>query len=106
MECPLETFGCRIQRQTESYSTILQSTYTCFDNNKTDIKTTETSDEMIEEGKIDIDIETYIGAVSVYSTGYGMGGHERAHGTISPSDWDDLKGSAKENMKLVEDSNA
>lgn len=61
---------------------------------------------MISPRIIDIDIESYKGAVSLYSTGYGLGGHENANGVISPDSWVQLIQSAQDNRRVVEESNA
>ncbi|XP_073835995.1 uncharacterized protein [Musca autumnalis] len=107
IECPTYTFGCRIQRHAATDNNmLLQSTYNCFDENKISTKSSVATNEMVKSRKIEIDIESYKGAESIYSTGYGLGGHERAEGTISPDDWNDFKDSAKRNMKVVEESNA
>ncbi|XP_073819682.1 uncharacterized protein [Musca autumnalis] len=60
---------------------------------------------MTDSRKIDIDIEIYNGAESVYSTTYRFGGHENAQGTISPNDWFHFISSAKSNMKVIEEPN-
>uniref|UniRef100_A0A1I8NP26 Uncharacterized protein n=1 Tax=Stomoxys calcitrans TaxID=35570 RepID=A0A1I8NP26_STOCA len=105
--CPSKTFGCRVQRLTDTKDDkMLHSIYICFDENKLNVKVEASITEMVKPRKIDINLESYVGAVSVFSSGYGLGGHENAKGTVSPGAWNELKETAKQNKNTVDESNA
>ncbi|XP_073819681.1 uncharacterized protein [Musca autumnalis] len=106
IKCPSHTFGCRIQRYTNSDNNLLESTYTCFDENKVNIRSSVTDTiEMTDSRKIEIDIELYNGAKSVYTTTYRLGGHEYAQGIISPKGWYHFIARVKSNIKVIEEYN-
>lgn len=102
MKCPVETFGCKLYYKTDSKNNkLLSQAFTCFDKNKTNLISAADIIEMPKEKQINIAIESYQGAVSVYSTGYGFGGHESANGVVQVDELNDLKESAKRNRQKV-----
>ncbi|XP_023305905.2 uncharacterized protein LOC111687673 [Lucilia cuprina] len=102
IKCPEKTFGCKIRlRSDEKDRKVFYQSFTCFNEDK--ITTLGAGDkiEMTKEKVIDIELESYVGAVSVYSTGYGMGGNESANGVLAVEDLNELKETVKKNRKAV-----
>ncbi|XP_037815687.1 uncharacterized protein LOC119606313 [Lucilia sericata] len=102
IECPDNTFGCKIRLHSdEEDKKVFHQSFTCFDEDKMPTLGAEDRIEMLKEKEIDVELETYKGAVSVYMTRYSMGGHESAKGVIAVEDLNNLKESAKSNREFV-----
>ena len=102
MKCPAETFGCKIRYKTDAKNRkIVYQSFTCFDRNKTDLISAGDIIELSKEKGINIDIESMQDAISVYSTGYGYGGHESANGVVDVAKLYELKESFRRNVESV-----
>lgn len=85
---------------------VLYQSFNCFDKDHNGLLGAGDIIKLKKEKHIDIQLETYEGAVSVYSVGYGLGGHENADGVVALKDLPELKESFKKNKKRIVDSNA
>ncbi|XP_065359090.1 uncharacterized protein LOC135953235 [Calliphora vicina] len=104
VECPENTFGCKIRiKSDDDDKKVLHQSFTCFDDEKQNILDAETKIELPMRKQIDIDLETYVGAVSSFSTGYGMGGVENANGVVAENYLNGLKESARGNRRIFAD---
>lgn len=102
VKCPAETFGCKIRYKTDAKNRkIVYQSFTCFDRNKTDLISAGDIIELSKEKGINIDIESMQDAISVYSTGYGYGGHESANGVVDVAKLYELKESFRRNVESV-----
>ncbi|XP_037815656.1 uncharacterized protein LOC119606281 [Lucilia sericata] len=102
IKCPENTFGCKIRlRSDEKNKKVFYQSFSCFDEDKMNTYAAGDIIEMAKEKEIDIELESYKGAESVYMLGYGMGGNESAKGVVAVEDLSELKESAKINRKAV-----
>ncbi|XP_037815677.1 uncharacterized protein LOC119606302 [Lucilia sericata] len=102
VECPEKTYGCKIALHSDKENMkVLHQSFSCFDEEKVPLLGAEDIIEMSKQKVIKIELESYEGAVSLYSTGYGMGGHENARGVVAVEDLNALKESAKKNREAV-----
>ncbi|XP_023305917.2 uncharacterized protein LOC111687680 [Lucilia cuprina] len=100
--CPVNTFGCKISLLSDKEDKkSFHQTFSCIDESKSAIFISESRIEMPNEREIDVELESYVGALSIYMTGYGMGGHESAKGVVAVENLNDLKESAKSNRESV-----
>ncbi|XP_037815668.1 uncharacterized protein LOC119606291 [Lucilia sericata] len=101
VECPEKTFGCKISLQHtkgQDDEAVYQS-FNCFDESKFPTVGAGVRLEIPKEIQIDIELESYVGAVSNYFTGYSLGGHEIAKGVVAVEDLNYLKEDAKDNRE-------
>ncbi|KAM7355516.1 uncharacterized protein ACRADG_001543 [Cochliomyia hominivorax] len=107
IKCPEDTFGCKIRvRSDKSDKKVVYQSFSCIDKDRNGLLGAGDIINLNKERSIDIQLESYDKAISVYSTSYGLGGHEFADGVVAAEDLNNLKKDFKNNKKVIEESNA
>uniref|UniRef100_A0A0A1XRP0 Probable rRNA maturation factor n=1 Tax=Zeugodacus cucurbitae TaxID=28588 RepID=A0A0A1XRP0_ZEUCU len=104
--CPANTYGCKIiKRNNPNRADELICNNICYDKDgKNLVKLTQT-ESMVKAKKIDIYINSYLGAQSVWSTGYSLSSQD-VNATIAVADFPELQETTRKIMREVDESNA
>lgn len=60
---------------------------------------------MVKPKTVNIDIDSYVGALSLYTTGYSLSWQE-VKGTVAAEDWANTQKIVRDDMKAVDESNS
>ncbi|XP_018785410.1 PREDICTED: uncharacterized protein LOC108966798 [Bactrocera latifrons] len=104
--CEHAIHGCKIwiRNNPEDENELIRSS-ACYTEDGTATRQLSQAQRMPKPKTVNIDIDSYIGAQSIYTTGYSLSWQE-VKGTVAAEDWASVQQTTRDNMKAVDESNS
>uniref|UniRef100_A0A034WLP1 Secreted protein n=1 Tax=Bactrocera dorsalis TaxID=27457 RepID=A0A034WLP1_BACDO len=104
--CKHAVHGCKISiRNNPEHENELIRSSACYSEDGTATRELSQTQRMLKPKTVNIDIYSYIGAQSLYTTGYSLSWQE-VKGTVAAEDWASVQQTTRDNMKAVDESNS
>ncbi|XP_011185830.1 uncharacterized protein LOC105214202 [Zeugodacus cucurbitae] len=104
--CKHDIHGCKISiiNNPADKNELLRSS-ACYTKDGTVTRELSQTQRMVKPKTVNIDIDSYVGAQSLYTTGYSLSWQE-VKGTIAAEDWANAQKTTRDGMKAVDESNS
>ncbi|XP_014097818.2 uncharacterized protein [Bactrocera oleae] len=104
--CKHRIHGCKIsiRNNPDDKNELIRSS-ACYTKDGTATRQLSQVQRMVKPKTVNIDIDSYVGALSLYTTGYSLSWQE-VKGTVAAEDWAKTQKIVRDDMKAVDESNS